>query len=98
MHYLLIYDLSDDYLQRRGDYRSEHLAYAWAAAERGELLLAGALDEPVNGAVLLFEGETPAGAEAFARGDPYVKVGLITRWTVRPWRTVVGEHAANPLR
>ncbi|PXW27465.1 YciI-like protein [Paraburkholderia caballeronis] len=98
MHYLLMYEVSDDYLARRGDYRDEHLAYAWAAAERGELLLAGALADPVDGAVLLFEGGSPAAAEAFAREDPYVKAGLISHWRVRLWRTVVGPHAANPLR
>jgi len=98
MHYLLIYDVSADYLERRGDYRAEHLKLAWAAAERGELLLAGALADPVDGAVLLFEGESPAVAEAFARADPYVRERLVTRWRVRPWMTVVGEHASNPVR
>jgi hypothetical protein len=98
MHYLLMYDVSDDYLSRRGEYRAGHLAYAWAAAGRGELLLAGALADPVDSAVLLFEGDSPAVAEAFAREDPYVKAGLVVRWRVRLWQTVVGAHAANPVR
>lgn len=98
MHYLLMYDAAPDYLQRRGDYRAAHLALAWAAAERGELLLAGALTDPVDGAVLLFTGDTPAVAENFARADPYVREGLVTRWHVRGWQTVVGEQAATPVR
>lgn len=98
MHYLLMYDVSDDYLARRAHYREAHLAYAWAAADRGELLLAGALADPVDSAVLLFEGDSPAVADAFAREDPYVKAGLVVRWRVRAWQTVVGPHAANPLR
>ena len=98
MHYLLTYDVSDDYLARRAAYREEHLAYAWAAVNRGELLLAGALADPVDSAVLLFESDSPAVAEAFAREDPYVKAGLVARWRVRLWQTVVGPHAANPLR
>jgi len=98
MHYLLTYDVSDDYLARRPAYRDEHLAYAWAAADRGELLLAGALADPVDSAVLLFEGDTPAVADAFARDDPYVKAGLVVRWRVRPWQTVVGPRAASPVR
>ncbi|WEY40354.1 MULTISPECIES: YciI-like protein [Paraburkholderia] len=98
MHYLLMYDVAPDYLQRRGEYRAAHLALAWAAAERGELLLAGALTDPVDGAVLLFTGETPAVAEDFARADPYVREGLVTRWQVRGWQTVVGEQAATPVR
>ncbi len=98
MHYLLCYETAPDYLERRGTYRKEHLALAWDAHERGELVLAGALADPVDGAVLLFQGETPAAAEAFANADPYVKNGLITKWRVRPWTTVVGEDAATPMR
>ena len=98
MHYLLMYDLVPDYLERRGAYRDAHLKLAWAAAERGELQLAGALAEPVDTAVLLFEGDSPAAAEAFAKADPYVLAGLVARWRVRQWMTVVGEGAAKPVR
>jgi uncharacterized protein YciI len=98
MHYLLMYDLVPDYLERRAQYRDAHLKLAWAAAERGELLLAGALAEPTDGAVLLFESDSPAAAQAFARADPYVLAGLVARWRVREWTTVVGERAASPVR
>lgn len=98
MHYLLIYDVSPDYLKHRGAFRAEHLALAWKACERGELILAGALADPVDGAVLLFQGDSPAVAERFVAADPYVKNGLVTRWRVRPWTTVVGESAASPIR
>lgn len=98
MHYLLMYDLVSDYLERRGAYRDDHLKLAWAAAERGELLLAGALTEPTDAAMLLFEGASPAAAEAFAKADPYVLAGLVTRWRVREWMTVVGDGAAKPVR
>jgi len=97
MHYLLTYDLAPDYLERRGQYRDAHLALAWQAAERGELLLAGALAEPVDQALLLFCGDSPAAAKAFAAADPYVAHGLVTAWRVRPWTTVVGEGAATPV-
>jgi uncharacterized protein YciI len=98
MHYLLIYDVAPDYLQRRGEFRSEHLKLAWEACSRGELVLGGALDEPADGAVLLFQGSSPQGAERFAADDPYVKNKLVTRWRVRKWNTVVGEDAASPIR
>jgi uncharacterized protein YciI len=98
MHYLLMYDLVSDYLERRAAYRDEHLKYAWAATERGELLLAGALAEPTDTAMLLFQGDSAAAAEAFAKADPYVLAGLVTRWRVRKWTTVVGEGAANLVR
>ncbi|AKU95455.1 hypothetical protein AKJ09_02119 [Labilithrix luteola] len=98
MHFLLMYDLAPTYLERRGEFRSEHLALAWAAVERGELVLGGALTEPVDTAVLLFKGDSPAAAEAFANADPYVKNGLVEKWRVRPWTTTVGADAATPVR
>jgi uncharacterized protein len=95
-HYLLHYDLAPDYLDRRPIHRDLHLALAWAASDRGELLLGGAVEEPTDAALLLFT--TAAAAEAFARGDPYVLHGLVTGWRVRPWRTVIGDAAADPVR
>lgn len=98
MHYLLIYDVAPDYLTRRGEFRNAHLSLAWAAHERGELILGGALADPADGAVLLFEGDSPESAEAFANADPYVRNGLVERWRVRSWTTVVGELASTPVR
>jgi len=97
-HYLLIYDLADDYLARRGEFRGVHLNLAWDAHQRGELVLGGALGEPVDSAILMFKGESPKVAEDFARVDPYVTNGLIKSWKVRPWMTVVGDLASNPVR
>ena len=97
MHYLLIYDVVPDYVERRAPLRAEHLALARVAHERGELVLGGALADPADGAVLLFKGDSPAAAEAFAAADPYVRRGLVTRWRVRKWATVVGDCAAVAL-
>ena len=98
MHFLLIYDVAPDYLERRAGFRSEHLTLAWAAQERGELVLAGAIGDPPNGAVLFFEGDSPDVATRFAEADPYVRNGLVTNWRVEPWTTVVGDSAATPVR
>lgn len=98
MHYLLIYDAAPDYLERRAAYRAEHLALAWEAQERGELVLGGALADPLDGAVILFKRDSPAAAEVFAAVDPYVTNGLVKQWRVRAWTTVVGEDAATPVR
>jgi uncharacterized protein YciI len=100
-HYLLMYDTAPDYLERRGEFRNEHLALGWAAHARGEMLLGGALPaaaDAAGGAVFVFQGDSPAAAEAFAQADPYVRNGLILRWRVRPWTTVIGEGAASPVR
>lgn len=98
MHYLMTYDLAPDYLVRREAFRNEHLALAWAAQERGELVIAGALADPADTAVLFFQGDSPDAAVAFAKADPYVTNGLVTCWQVRRWNTVVGENAATPVR
>jgi uncharacterized protein YciI len=98
MHYLLFYETAPEYLECRAEFRSEHLALAWASHARGELILGGALAEPVDGAVLLFEGDSPEVAERFAAADPYVRNGLVAQWRVRAWSTVVGEGAASPVR
>ena len=98
MHYLLTYELAPDYLERRGAFRNEHLRLAWDAQARGEILIAGALADPADLALLVFTGDTPDAAERFAQADPYVTEGLVERWSVRPWNTVVGKEAANPVR
>jgi len=93
-----MYELAPDYLARRGEFRNEHLKLAWEAEQRGELVIAGALADPADTAVLLFSGDSPEVAERFARADPYVVQGLVTNWRVRPWTTVVGKDASNPVR
>ena len=93
MHWLLQYDLVDDYLERRAPLRPEHLDLARAAVDRGELVMAGALADPPDGAVFVWRGDSPAAAEAFAEADPYVREGLVRAWRVRGWTVVVGEGA-----
>jgi uncharacterized protein len=96
-HFLLIYDLAPDYLQRRAQYRDAHLALAWKASDANELVLGGALEEPTEQAFLLFRGSREA-ALRFAAADPYVKHGLVKTFKVKQWNTVAGPTAANPLR
>lgn len=98
MHFLLLYDLAADYLQRRAEFRSGHLRLAWESHARGELLLGGAYADPADGAALLFKAASRAVVERFAAADPYVLAGLVTRWRVREWTTVVGEEATTPVR
>lgn len=86
--HLLLYDVVDDYVERRVPLRTEHLGLAQAALDRGELVAAGAL-EPADGAVLVFRSS--AAAEAFVDADPYVRSGIVTAWRVRKWNVVVGS-------
>jgi len=98
MHYLLIYDVGPDFITRRAEFRDEHLSLAWRTAGNGDLLLAGALEEPTEQAFLLFQGTSPDAASKFAESDPYVRHGLVKRWRVKQWNTVVGDAAASPTR
>jgi uncharacterized protein YciI len=95
MHYLLFYDVVPDYVTKRTPLRGAHLAYAQLAVERGELILGGALAEPVDASLLLFRASSAAVVEEFARGDPYVRNGMVTSWRVREWTTVVGKDAES---
>ena len=96
-HFLLMYNLSADYPARRQNFRAAHLTLAQAAVERGELILGGAVQDPIDLAVLLFKGPTPAAAAAFAAADPYVRAGLVTAWRVRAWATTIGPDALTKV-
>ena len=90
MHYVLSYDYVDNMAQRRGPFREAHLTAAKASADRGELVLAGGVGEPVEGALLVFRTEGPSIVEAFVKHDPYVVAGLVKVWSIRPFTVVVG--------
>lgn len=94
MHYILYYDVADDYMTRRTQFRSEHLAHAKKALEAGELVLGGALADPVDQTMIVFRH--PEAAERFAKDDPYVKNGLVKAWCVRKWTTVIGDGLEPP--
>jgi hypothetical protein len=64
VHCLLFYDVVADFADRRKAPRADHLALAHQVVDRGELL---------------FRGDSPAIAEAFANADPHVTNGLVTR-------------------
>ena len=89
-HYILFYKTADDYLQRRGEFRQQHLSMAQESVEKGEIVMGGALADPPDQAVIVFKGEGPEIAENFAKNDPYVLNGVVTEWKVREWTVVIG--------
>jgi uncharacterized protein YciI len=97
-HFILFYEGGADYAERRAPYRSEHLALARAAKARGEMVLAGAYADPCDGAAIVFKGGSPDVAVNFAKADPYVVHGVVQRWHVRKWTTVVGDAALNEVK
>ena len=92
-YWLLLYDVVDDYVERRAPFRPAHLELARQAHGRGELVMAGALNDPADGAVFVFQADDPSVVEEFARADPYVTGGIVTSWRVRRWNVVVGGDA-----
>jgi uncharacterized protein YciI len=94
-YYALFYHVVDDYVSRRAAFREEHLRLAREAHHRRQLLLAGALADPVDGALLVFRAADRSTVEEFAKNDPYVKGGLVTRWEVRPWNVVIGPDMTD---
>ena len=89
MYSLLFYDYVDDIVERRAPFREAHLALVGEFHERGVLRMAGALVEPVDGAVLAFTTNDRSVVEDFVARDPYVQNGLVTAWRIRSWNVVV---------
>lgn len=92
---MLQYDYVADIGERRAPFREGHLALLRAAHEQGTLLMAGALQEPLDGAVLVFATDDRAVVEDFVAQDPYVQHGLVTAWRIRLWNVVVGRPATE---
>lgn len=91
-YYALIYHLTDDYMQRRPQFREVHLMLAKESNERGEMILAGAFSDPPDKALLVFKVSDKSVIEDFISKDPYVKNGLIAEWEIREWTVVIGKE------
>lgn len=92
MFYLLFYEKGPDFAERQSPWQIAHRDHVVKAADRGDLLLAGSLGDPVDGsAVLVFRTDSQKIVEDFAAADPYVINGIISRWSIRPWDVVAGS-------
>ncbi|MGE0829294.1 MAG: YciI family protein [Hyphomonadaceae bacterium] len=91
--FLLIYDYIPDYLEKRTPFREEHLAHGKRAMDRGDLIMGGPCYDPGQPmALLIFRGVSREQVEAHAKNDPYVKEGIVARWTVREWTMGAGPN------
>ena len=93
-YFALIYEVVDDFVNKRTPFRPAHLKEVRESHARGELIMAGALGEPA-GALLIFRAADKSTAEHFANADPYVNQGLVKKWQVRPWTVVVGHDPSE---
>ena len=93
-YFALQYQVVEDFANKRTPFRPAHLKEVREAHGRGEIVMAGALSDP-SGALLIFRGADKSSAEHFATNDPYVKAGLVKKWTVRQWTVVVGQDPSE---
>ncbi|MDR1990726.1 MAG: YciI family protein [Acidobacteriaceae bacterium] len=89
-HFVLLYDYIEDNVARRAPIRPAHLALVNDAHSRGELVMAGPLGDPHEGALLIFNVDHREAVEQFVQRDPYVQHGVVTRWRIVPWTVVSG--------
>lgn len=90
MYVALFYETVENYVERRQPFRQLHLAYATKWQESGKLVYGGALKP--EGALLIFKTDSVSDVEEFAKNDPYVQNGLITRWSAKEWVVVIGKN------
>ncbi|MCL6523062.1 MAG: YciI family protein [Thermoflavifilum sp.] len=93
MYYVLLYDVVTDYVERRKPFREAHLKLIREMYEQGYVVMAGALDNPPDRAILVFYTADTSIIKQFIERDPYVQNGLVTHWEIRPWNVVVGGKA-----
>jgi uncharacterized protein YciI/heme-degrading monooxygenase HmoA len=96
-YFAVFYDVVDDFVSRRAAFREKHLGRVSESYARGELVLAGALTDPADRALLVFHAQDKGIVESFVHNDPYVTGGLVKKWEIRPWNVVSGNEASpNP--
>jgi len=95
-HFALIYEMVENFVERRKPFREAHLQLINGAHARGLIVMAGAMGDPPDGGLLIFRADSPAAVEEFVRADPYVTSGIVTGWRVRPWNVVIGDDPATP--
>src|SRR5438105_13289248 len=94
MHLILFYEVVDDFVAKRQPFRADHLKKAREAYDRGDLVLAGGLLDPVDSAGLLLNGSNPEVAHGFAPSDPYVAIAEVKNCYVRSWMTDLRDGAS----
>ena len=98
MWYAIMSKDVEDSLERRASARPEHLARVNTLVDEGRLLVAGphpAVDalEPgaagFTGSLIIAEFDSLEDAKIWANDDPYVKAGVYSSVTVKPFKKVL---------
>jgi uncharacterized protein len=76
--------------ERRTPHRAAHLEWLRELHAAGRLLLAGALQDPVDTGVLIFRAPDGYTVRQLLMQDPYARAELIVEVSVRPYGIAVG--------
>lgn len=88
---LLHYAYVEDILEKRGPHRAGHLGHWKALADKGQLLLGGALDPP-EGAYLVIRDLSRQDVESLVSTDPYFTNDLVPSYAISEWNVVIGSR------
>jgi uncharacterized protein YciI len=93
--YVLQYDYVADVFEKRKPYRQAHFAMVRKEIEKGNVILAGAVDNPPTGGLFIFRNLSPNDIENLAQRDPYVVNGVVKKYTIKPYMAVLGDNLLN---
>lgn len=88
MKYVLLYETDPGQMAAAQAHFPAHKARLDEFHAAGTLLLVGAFENPVDGAMGIFT--TREAAEAFMAEDPFLIHGVVARATIRGWREIFG--------
>jgi uncharacterized protein len=89
MRYVVLYESSDNVMEKAPLHFAAHWQRALEFHERGELQLIGTFGDPqTQGSMAVFT--TREGAEEFVAGDPFVLEGVVRSWELREWNEALG--------
>ncbi|MGH9172934.1 MAG: YciI family protein [Vicinamibacterales bacterium] len=72
---------------RIADVRPSHREYLASLKEQGKLFASGPFEDD-SGALIIYEADNQADAEALIEADPFRAAGVFQSYDIRPWRQV----------
>ena len=84
MKIVSFYEMAPDAMPKVMTHFPAHRARLDEFHARGDLLAAGPLGNPPEGAMAIFNSREAA--EEFIAGDPFVTEGLVSKWRLVEWK------------
>jgi uncharacterized protein YciI len=97
MKHVLHYTAVEGFLPLAVANRDAHVRRLQEFHDRGVLLMAGPMQEPMDGdALAIFT--TREGAEEFVAADPFVVNGVVAEWAIRPWYEILTPDVEDAVQ